>query len=1275
MRGRRARSVDARATRDVATTRDVARDVSSFVVSRDGARVSRAKNDETSTSRTTKRFDHDATPLATLVARARELANRAHGRALDESADEDARRAREAAAVVRGDDDSNGARAVASIRDDDAGGFGPVNESMVPESVGIDDDTRPRVPETEVPTVSGRDDADDADDDARANATAARASPTVSGLGVMVDEPSPGVSVGAMGYANPFAHTPAWPKTQRTTPETGATAAARKRTGFVYMRDDDEEETRAAVTPMSRRNDGCALMTSVHKSMRPEASPFVIMQRHLATPYANLDAPTPTALTLTTANGKQVVARADGIEPRHDVGRVEETPRLDDADDDAFTFRAAVETPATTRDATGFFTSAATGAPIAASADAMRRARAMFGDDDGRPSPSPVVNSLFTTGGGASIAVSDDAMRRARAMFDTDADASVRASSPTVGGSGCGGGGLTFQTAAGTTLEVSEAAMRKSRSMFDDAGGDQNDTFVDTPTRPYKDFPQPSFKTPKSLPVARKAAGKVPGFTPPMKTGVAFTPPMSKLGPKAAASAPRQPARSRHGEDVGATVHDMFTARARMGMRAPLCTFFNGLLPYQARPTFVDACVRTLGADTAKSLRLPSVERGLVGWREMRESMIKAGANESLLTNEWVSNAYKWIVWTLASVARAFPETYAFGVLSESAVLQRMLYKYEREINRAERSHVRRILEKDDNPGAPAVFVVSAIRSMTSVPTRLGAAPTMCEIEVSDGWYGIRARLDAKLTQKVRDGRLRVGCKIFSVGAELRGVADAVSPLSEEAEMAYLCFHVNGARLAPWDAMLGRVSYNLTIPLRAVNPEGGVVPRMLIYVRHAYPEMYQERRGDDKFIMRCGLAEKRARNEWETAREHALHDLQDAMRNRVGGWGNGSELDSERVVREALSEKNLYERRTSVVLRLNVVGFNPVPGHESYRGSFARDPTSAVLTVWDAAEGFFENVRPGQAFAVTALKPRPNGCHDRELSLSTTRYTQWTPIPLETIQSRRLGHSETTWRCVSVHAAEDLGDLSRSGVPRNEFDALVCAIHVGPARSTQRGRMSQWIFCIDSTAIDRGEDAHLIAVEITGYDDGSFVAAEHWASSTNLFGVARDECGRPILLKNLEYQHFDAENNVYVARAPMENIAFDFVANASSSGVAAAAAASKLEQWRLHATVDSAPIIAALKRRARVLTGSTDVADAAPAPVSGAWDEVNASQQPSSQYDPPRLSMDDAWNDDENVRSLANTADEAVRLTRSASKRRASVSPSEPTQSPTPHKTRRAGRG
>ena len=124
--------------------------------------------------------------------------------------------------------------------------------------------------------------------------------------------------------------------------------------------------------------------------------------------------------------------------------------------------------------------------------------------------------------------------------------------------------------------------------------------------------------------------------------------------------------------------------------------------------------------------------------------------------------------------------------------------------------------------------------------------------------------------------------------------------------------------------------------------------------------MYQERRDGDKFIMRCGLAEKRARNEWETARERALHDLQDAMRNGVGGWGNGDELDSERVVREALEEKNLYERRTSVLIRLNVVGFNPVPGHESYRGPRRARPYERGVDGVGRGGGIFRKRAPRQ---------------------------------------------------------------------------------------------------------------------------------------------------------------------------------------------------------------------------------------------------------------------------------------------------------------------------
>lgn len=1173
-----------------------------------------------------------------------------------------------------GDDDGSAvARVFERVAVDETG----ANDSIADEPIGADDENRARVnvpmdslevvepiarstrtvPETE---PSGW--------DARANAATptVEPSPSTSGLGEGA-VPSPVMSadvVGEMGglqYANPFVHTPIWPRTQQA-PETDPREFRRK---FVYFREDSDE----GATPVVARARVPASAPRPGGQVSAVQSPYLLMHKNLATPYANMERAAPVSVTLTTASGKKVVARTDS-HGNAAVPMSMETPRVE-SDEDAFSFRAAIETPATSAPAigSGFFT-AGSGAPVEISAAAMHRARSMFATGDDLPTvavPSPDVGGFsFQTAGGARIAVSDDSRRRARAMFG-GADDADRPSTST-------GGGFAFQTASGTNIKISDETMCKTRALFADQGEENT---MKTPINARSRFPQPSFKTPKSLPIARRSDAKAPGFTPPMKTG-AFRTPMTKMGVEAAASAGRTVKRARGGS--GAPVHDLFAARARMGMRAPLRAFFNGLRPFQSRPVFVDACVRTLCADTAKALRLPSIERGLVGWREMRELMIKAGADEACLTNEWVANTYKWIVWTQACVARAFPEKYAFGVLSESSVLQRMLYKYEREVNRAQRSHLKRVLEKDENPGAPAIFVVSAIRSMTTATVQ-GAAPTMSEIEVTDGWYGVRARLDAKLTQHVREGRLRVGSKLFAAGSDLRGVTNPVSPLSEDAESAYLCLHANGTRPAPWDATLGRTTYNLSIPMRSVVPDGGVIPRMIFRIRHVYPMMHQERRDEEKSVMRCQPAEHRAQANWQRDRDVVLHELQDAMNNRVGGWGAG--VDSERVVREALEEKNLYERRTTAVLRLNVVGFVPSPEHESYRGPIIDGPTSAILTIWDVDEVLAEAATPGQTFAATALKPRASVFHDRELSLSTTRFTRWIPISPSDTAENNLVASEPDWRCMSVRADEDLGDLARSGLPRKEFDTVVCALHCGPPRSTQRGRLSQWIFCLDSSSITaQKQSSHLLAVEICGYDDDTFVKVEEWMPSASPFGASRHECGPPVILYNLEYLHYDRENDVYVARVLMENIVA--VLGTTSSNPPAAAAARELEQWRC-ASAESRSKVVALKARARHLTGMPidDFACAAESLEElESWDEVNASQRPASpgdEYVPPRLSLDDGWNDETAARALAdvvNTADEAIRLSRSAKKRRsASTQKSASPSRTTPRRSSRSSRG
>jgi len=50
-------------------------------------------------------------------------------------------------------------------------------------------------------------------------------------------------------------------------------------------------------------------------------------------------------------------------------------------------------------------------------------------------------------------------------------------------------------------------------------------------------------------------------------------------------------------------------------------------------------------------------------------------------------------------------------------------------------------------------------------------------LELTDGWYMIKAMLHAPLSILVQKGRITVGQKLFISGAELTGSNEALSPL------------------------------------------------------------------------------------------------------------------------------------------------------------------------------------------------------------------------------------------------------------------------------------------------------------------------------------------------------------------------------------------------------------------------------------------------------------------------------------------------------------------
>lgn len=87
------------------------------------------------------------------------------------------------------------------------------------------------------------------------------------------------------------------------------------------------------------------------------------------------------------------------------------------------------------------------------------------------------------------------------------------------------------------------------------------------------------------------------------------------------------------------------------------------------------------------------------------------------------------------------------------------------------RSAIQKIVEKDDCSGRPMVLCVSKIHEANETGL-------IRFLELTDGWYGIRAKIDSLLAAKVAAGQIAVGTKLFIVNAIFNSPStDGISPL------------------------------------------------------------------------------------------------------------------------------------------------------------------------------------------------------------------------------------------------------------------------------------------------------------------------------------------------------------------------------------------------------------------------------------------------------------------------------------------------------------------
>ena len=604
-------------------------------------------------------------------------------------------------------------------------------------------------------------------------------------------------------------------------------------------------------------------------------------------------------------------------------------------------FRFAEETAPTPSPAAGIFQMASGKNVTPVSADAAARARGMFRDDtaefrfetNAAKRGNGGGGGIFQTASGKDVAVSADAVRRARiALALGGEEEGAPAGTPDLAGDG-----FKFQTASGKTVTPSAAAMRRGERVLAGAGGsgpedtarkkvrtrderarDDADAAADaadastggvglfrTGTGRAVAVSDDAVRRARSIlevePAVAAAAPPAPaavpapapgGFKPPARTKQ-FNPPI-RPGARAVASTASRLGRGGGTGTAGTggtggtggtvaggapSVHDLFASRTD---RERLGSFFDYLKPGErpgAPSVVLDPQVRAMSADTAVGYRVrDEANDRVLDSDDVRAVMISEhGCVDRLLEPDWCANAYRWTVWTQSCVARAFPD--AADAVKAPAVIDRMLYRYEREILRAQRPWVRRVLERDTPAKSPAVLCVVAIR-------RFGAGPDgRARLELTDGWYGIDAVLDAGLTSLLRAGHpgLHVGAKVLVQGAELRGSLEPVPPLSKNAKDLHLALHFNGVRPARWDARLGSVKRRVAVPLRTLRPDGGACASAVVYVERVYPCAFVETdKATGKRTHRGDRAEALARDRWERARDAEVERI------REGGGGGGT---------------------------------------------------------------------------------------------------------------------------------------------------------------------------------------------------------------------------------------------------------------------------------------------------------------------------------------------------------------------------------------------------
>ncbi|KAH0838071.1 hypothetical protein J3R83DRAFT_6312 [Lanmaoa asiatica] len=252
----------------------------------------------------------------------------------------------------------------------------------------------------------------------------------------------------------------------------------------------------------------------------------------------------------------------------------------------------------------------------------------------------------------------------------------------------------------------------------------------------------------------------------------------------------------------------------------------------------------------------------------------------TLAKQAWVDNHWSLVLWKLAGMVALDPMSESDPLRKRwcwSEVIRQLMYRYERDLNSSSRPPLRLITTRDASAESPTVLCISDIIWPASA-SEGDTAPVQAypELEVTDGWYRLRARIDAPLARGVTKGKIKIGRKIAVAGAKLSAERKEGSEILEAYNSNVLLLTGNSTHMAPWHAKLGFQRGPFVATLNSLTADGGNVAVMMLTVIKAYPVAYiefvedgggqKQRKGPHD-----AKEELKLSTQWKTEREsHAL---------------------------------------------------------------------------------------------------------------------------------------------------------------------------------------------------------------------------------------------------------------------------------------------------------------------------------------------------------------------------------------------------------------------